>query len=239
MEIELWAKGPIISYADDVFSPSMDSVLLADFARKRIQKKAMHGIDLGCGSGIISIILAWDIAELSMVGVDIEARAAFFAQENARANGLSDRLSVMHCDLRMHREFFDPGSFDFAISNPPYFSMHSSKASANKGVSTARREESCTLDELCAAAGYLTRRGGSFFLVYRPERLSELFSCLTNNRMEPKTLRFVHHNHESPPSLVLVESRVGGNPGLEIQAPLLTKNSDGSDTDEINAIYKR
>ena len=48
---ELWKNGP--SFEDGSFKVSTDSVLLASFA----SPKGKNGIDIGCGSGIISLII--------------------------------------------------------------------------------------------------------------------------------------------------------------------------------------
>ena len=74
-------------------------------------------------------------------------------------------------------------------------------------------------------------------MVYRPERLPEAFSCLGESGLQPKRIRFVHHNITSKPSVALIESRRNAKPSLQIMPPLIIKNQDGSDTDEIKRIY--
>ena len=92
---------------------------------------------------------------------------------------------------------------------------------------------------LCAAAAYLLRTGGSFCLVHRPERLSELFVCLSAHGLEPKRLRLVCPREGSAPSLVLVEARRGGKPGLVIEPALLLTDADGKESEEVRRIYHR
>ena len=103
----------------------------------------------------------------------------------------------------------------------------------------ARGETSCTLDDICAAAQWLLRTGGGFSLVHRPERLGEVFACMGAHGMEPKRLRCVQPRAESAPSLVLVEGRRGGKPGLKIEPPLILSTSDGGESDEYRRIYHR
>ena len=103
----------------------------------------------------------------------------------------------------------------------------------------ARGETDCSLPELCAAAAYLLGSGGRFCLVYRPERLSELFCALSAAGLEPKRLRLVCPRPESAPSLVLAEARRGGRPGLAIEPPLTLTDGEGRESEEVKRIYHR
>ena len=91
---------------------------------------------------------------------------------------------------------------------------------------------------ICAAAAWLLRTGGSFSLVHKPERLSEAFCTMSARGIEPKRLRTVHSRYDAAPSLVLIEGRRGGRPGLKIEKPLiLTEN--GEESAEFRRIYHR
>ncbi|MCL2409770.1 MAG: methyltransferase [Oscillospiraceae bacterium] len=233
---ELWPGGPQFIDDDSVFRLSTDSVLLAHFAKNIRAKKA---VDLGCGSGIISTLLAWNNPEICIDGVEIASRAVNLARQNAELNGLNARINVIEGDLRCYRELFTAGGYDLCVSNPPYFAQGRGKLASGAGMAAARSEEFCTFADICKAAGYLVRWGGSLTLVHKPERLAEIFRELYNTGFEPKRMRFVQHKSVSMPSIVLIESRRGGNPSLTVEAPLILVNDDGSDSDEVKAIYHR
>ena len=95
------------------------------------------------------------------------------------------------------------------------------------------------MEEICAASAFLCRTGGSVNFVHKPERLSELFCCMTAHGIEPKRLRLVCHREGAAPNLVLVEGRRGGRPGLKIEPALVLHCPDGSETDEVRRIYHR
>jgi len=236
---ELWPGGPRFKEESGVFRLGTDSVLLAHFTRSSRIKKRKRAIDLGCGSGIISVLLAWEDSALLIDGVEIQPRAAGLALENAVLCGLDGQINIVEGDLRRYRELFQAGAYDLSVSNPPYYTLGSGKSSADAGIAASRSDVSCTLDDICRAAGYLTRWGGAFFLVHKTERLADVFRSLSGAGLEPKRLRFVQHKRDSPPSLVLVESRRGGNPSLDIEAPLILANGDGGDSDEVKKIYRR
>jgi len=236
---ELWPGGPRFIEQGGIFRVGTDSVLLAHFAKSAGIKKKKRAIDLGCGSGVLSILMAWDDPELFVDGIEIQPESALAARENVANNSLVERINIISGDLRCHRELLEAGAYDISIANPPYYPQGSGKRPASYSIAIARGEQHCTLVDVCQAAGYLVRWGGSFMLVHKPERMADIFRALGAAGFEPKRLRFVQHKHQSPPSLVLVEARRGGNPSLKVEAPLILANEDGSDSEEVRVVYHR
>ena len=232
---ELWAGGPVFRQ-DPGAKLSTDSVLLADFASLR---GAERGIDLGCGAGILSLLLLCRSEKLHMTGLELRQEAAELARENLRRNALAEQSMILTGDIRAHRSLFSHGSFDLAVANPPYFPRGSGASSPDPARAGAREERDCSLEELCDAARWLLRTGGSFCLVYKPERLAELFCRMSEREIEPKRLRLVCHRAESAPSLVLVEGRRGGKRGLVMEPALLLTDGEGNESAEVRRIYHR
>ena len=232
---ELWPKGPRFIRGGG-FPLGTDAVLLAAFAGN---VRARRACDLGCGTGIIALLLAWNSPFLTVDGVEIQPEAAETARKNAEMNGLSDRMNIITGDLRDHRSLLPAGGYGLVASNPPYFPSGSGKEAADAGIAAARDERSCTLDNVCEAAAYLTKWGGRFVMVHRPERLSEALCAMTARGLEPKRLRMVQYSAASAPNLVLIEARRGGKPGLTILPPLVMTDADGKDSEEIIRIYHR
>ena len=231
----LWEGGPEMAQSDNIRFGT-DAVLIGNFAEIGA---ARNGIDLGCASGIISLLMLSRSSKLHMTGIELDEKAAALAKDNMAHNHLEERSRIINGDLREYRKYFSAGSFDIVISNPPYFPMSSSIVSPDLRRASARGELTCTLDDICTAAAYLCRWDGKVYIVYKPERLVELFACMTSHGIEPKRLRIVSHAQGAVPSLVMVEGRRGGKTGLKLEAPLYLHNPDGSDTDEIKKIYHR
>jgi len=234
---ELWPGGPLFESGDGVYKVGTDSALLADFVVRKSRKRTKRVMDLGCGSGIITVLLAVNLPELLIDGVDISSVAVDCATKNAELAGITERVNNIKDDLRNFRDLWKPESYDLVVSNPPYYTPESGYISPDAKRASARSEQQCTLDDVCAAAGYLTKWGGSFALVHKPERLADVFRSLEKYKLEPKRLRFVQNMSDSPPSLVLIESRKGGNPSLIIEAPLILRNDDGSESDELKQAH--
>lgn len=231
----LWQDGPLFAQAEH-FRLSTDCVLLANFVNVNGVRR---GIDLGCASGAAALLLLSRSSTLHMTGLEIVEEAAELARVNMEVNGLADRSCIVTGDIRRHRELFRTGSFDLVAANPPYYPVGSGPQAQDRDRAAARGESRCSLTELCTAASFLCRTGGAVCFVHKPERLSELFCCMTAHGIEPKRLRMVCHRIDSPPNLVLVEGRRGGRPGLSIERPLVLRNPDGSETEEIRNMYHR
>ena len=200
---------------------------------------AKRGIELGCASGAAMLLLLERSPRLHMTGLEIVSGAASLARENMALNDLTERSEIITGDIRDHRALFRAGSFDLLVCNPPYFPQGSGALPQDADRAAARSELLCTLSELCAAAAFLLQTGGRAFFVHRPERLSELLVCLTEAGLEPKRLRLVCRDAQASPSLVLVEARRGGKPGLTLEPSLYLQNPNGSESDEYKHIYHR
>ena len=229
----LWPGGPRFLRGEGGFKLSTDSVLLAHFAKAL---RAGTVFDLGCGAGVLTVLLALSHPAASVGGIELNGDAAALCRRNLAENGLSD-AGILCGDLREHRALLTAGAYDLVVSNPPYFAAGSGYAAPDPARAAARDERMCTLSDLCAAAAYLCRWGGAFALVHRPERLAEVFVTLTAHGLEPKRLRLVQHRADSAPSLALIEARRGGKPGLRIEPPLLLTAPDGGDSEEVKEIY--
>jgi len=230
----LWPNGPVFFYDDSLFKPGTDAFLLGAFARPRSGETVC---DLGAGTGLIGLLLLARQPRLTLHNVECQEAALALAEKTAAANDL--RVSQHLADLRHLHQILPAGSCDFVVSNPPYFRTGCGPAASSSARQTAREEQSCTLDELCASASRLLRWGGKFALVYRPDRLCDLMCTLRLHGLEPKRLRMVQHTAAAQPSLVLLEARRGGNPGLSLEPPLILRDDAGRETAEVQEIYFR
>lgn len=216
------------------FRLGTDSVLLADFIT--LPRRA-RVVDLGSGCGTLGVLLCARDGTCSVTGLELREAAHRVALENIAANGLQGRMQTLLGDARQLRSLLPAGSADCVISNPPYFAAGSGKLSA--AAAEARAEERLPLEDLCGAAAWLLPTGGRFALVHRPERLCDLFCALRSSGLEPKRIRFVRHRADSPISLVLIEARRGGRPGLQFLPDLIQFHPDGTETEAYRAAYHR
>ena len=233
MHLETLWNGVQLWQHDAQFRLSTDSVACAWFSGFA---KHARIADLGCGSGAIALMLLASNPTLHLTGIELQPDAAAAARKNAEENAV--QLDVIEGDLRQIRTLLPAGSMDGVISNPPYFPVGSGKT-AEGPLGRARSEETCTLSQLVDAAAWLLRWDGKFVLVHRPERLADLIWELRSRKLEPKRLRFVRHRADRAVSLVLLEARKGGKPGLELEPDLVLFDEHNHETEEYKTMYHR
>ena len=107
------------------------------------------------------------------------------------------------------------------VSNPPYFPVGTGPVSPSKARAAARGETDCTLDDICRAAAFLCRSGGTFCMVHKPERLAQIIAAGAAVGLEAKRLCLLRHKEGRPVPLVLIHCRKGGKPGLIIEEAAL------------------
>ena len=220
-EDQLWPGGPVFYFDTELFPPTTDSFALGYFARP---KRSDIVCDLGSGAGLLGTLLLAREASLRLVNVEQNADALALARRTFSENGWEAEFHGG--DRRRADGLPNAGAMDYVISNPPYFKSGSGKSAEGAARQNAREETQCTLSELCAAAERVLRWGGSFALVYRPARLTDLLCELRGHGMEPKRLRFVAQAPERAPTLALVEAKRGGKPGLAIEPPLVIGSAE-------------
>lgn len=234
---DLQAGGLSIIQADDVFSFSLDAVLLARFASVRSKDEVL---DMGTGNGVIPLLLTTRSERPrsgGITGLEIQPRLADMAQRSVAGNALREQISIVTGDLREAPALFGHEVFDVVTCNPPYRPAGIGDASENEHVRIARHEITASLEDVVHAASKILRYQGKFAMVHRPDRLAEILSALRARSLEPKRLLLVHPKLHLPPNIVLVEAVKGGKPELRIAPPLLVHNEDGSYTEAIQQIY--
>jgi release factor glutamine methyltransferase len=113
------AAGFRLAVYPTVFHPKL--FLTSEFFARflsTIDLAAKNVADVGTGSGILALAAAR--AGATVVALDINPKAVNAATDNARANGLGDRVTAVRSDLM---SALAPGFlFDVILSNPPFFS---------------------------------------------------------------------------------------------------------------------
>ena len=228
----LWPGGPQFLFDDTLFGPSTDSFLLGAFTGTH---RGEHICDLGSGTGLLGLLLWARNPDVHLTNVEMEPKAVELCRRSYALSGLDARHIC--ADLRDPCQLPPAGSFDLVISNPPYFDTR--RGAVAQGTRGIARAAGCTVEELCRAADHLLKYGGRFALVYRCERMAELFGCLQAHHLEPKRLRLVQNTLSSAPSLFLLECKKGGRPGLAAEPLLLLRDAGGGESEDVKRAYFR
>ncbi len=118
---EAWFYGRTFYVNEHVMAPTPETEMLVETALRTVSAKKLAApfiLDVGVGSGVISITLALECESASITAVDISRDALEVAQRNAATHGVGDRITFIESD------FFSSvpvdARFDLIVSNPPY-----------------------------------------------------------------------------------------------------------------------
>jgi len=219
--------------AKDGYRFSIDAVLLENFiSANRLEK----GLELGTGSGIISILLARRLRGAKIVAVEIQKNLAERAARNISLNNLQGRVEILQNDIKNLNKMYPTNTFDFVFTNPPFRKTRTGRLSTFEERAVARHEIEITLQDLVKAASYLLKHSGKFFLIYHPFRLAELISLLQKAKLEPKRMKFVHSRKGDEAKMVLIEAVKGSGTWLKIASPLYIYEKENEYTSELKKI---
>lgn len=213
---------------------NVDSILLSHFVSLRQRSSA---IDLGCGNGVILIILAKRFPRVKCAGLEIQEKLAELARKNAELNDLDKRVEIFSGDARNIKNIFPARSFDAVIFNPPYRKLNSGKINPLQEKAIARHEINGSLKDFLTSARHLLKPGGRVFTIYPAKRLVELVYLFRKNDIEPKRMKMVFSHNLSEATFVLAEGRSGSNEELKIEPALFIYDQERNYTPEMKGIF--
>ena len=216
------------------FCFGMDAVLLSGFIRV---PRGGRVLDMCTGTGIIPLLLSAKTEAGEIIGTEIQPDSADMAARSVKANALEGKIKILNSDIKNSLEMFGRDSFDAVSCNPPY--MPAGRGITNPGdvKAIARHEILCTVADVCSQAAAVLKDGGHFFMVHRPARLAEIFERLSENRLEPKRMKFVQPEAGKKPNMVLIDAVKGGGRELNVEEPVIVFKEPGVYSDEIRDIY--
>ena len=97
------------------FRFGMDAVLLSGYVPAGAQGRLL---DLGCGNGILPLLLSAKTSCSFLCGLEIQVRSVCLARRSVEMNALTDRIEIIEGDIKEAERLFAPASFDSVTSNP-------------------------------------------------------------------------------------------------------------------------
>lgn len=231
---ELQRNGYRIIQNPERFCFGMDAVLLSGFVRAKKQERCL---DLGCGNGIIPILMEAKTEGKHFTGLEIQPESADIAKRSVALNGLQDRIDIVEGDIKDASKIFGASSFHVVTTNPPYMTAQHGLTNLYEAKTIARHEVLCNLEDIIRESARLLMPGGRFYMVHRPFRLAEIISLMVQYRMEPKRMRLVYPYVDREPNMVLIEGLRGGKSRMTVEKPLIVYKEPGKYTDEIYDVY--
>jgi tRNA1Val (adenine37-N6)-methyltransferase len=135
-----------------------DSVLLGAWIR---MKEVRSILDIGCGTGLLSLMMAQRFQRAKITAIDIEAEALIDAKVNVDNSPWTDRIDLIEDDF-LNYTFKD--RFDLIISNPPYFPVDTHAPLKKRAIARNGMEDSL-IDWLRKAKDILSHEGRIAFIL--------------------------------------------------------------------------
>lgn len=134
-------------------------------------------LDIGTGTGILSLMLAQRYPEAQITAVEIDDNAILDASRNFLESPFKDRIQLVHASFQDYLSGVSHGElYDSVVCNPPYFDK--SMESDNLGRTRARHTSSLPFHVLIGGAFALLKEGGVFSVCIPPEVLDDFqFEC--------------------------------------------------------------
>ena len=217
------------------FKFGIDSILLSDFAKKI--KKDSIVLDIGTGTGIISILLSAKTEANKIIGIEIQREVADMAKRSVILNKLENKIEIINDDINNIEKYFENNYFDVIVTNPPYQKNNTGLKSENEKNLISRHEIKCTLEDIIKKSFKILKDKGEFYMVHRPERLVDIMYLMRKNKIEPKELRFVYPKISDKPNLILINGIKNAKQFLKVEKPLIIYNEEGIYTKEVLSIY--
>jgi tRNA1(Val) A37 N6-methylase TrmN6 len=204
-------------------------MFLYDFVRLFRPKGDM--LDVGCGCGILGLLLKRDFPSVNLSAIDIQEEHIFLAKKNCEENRLN--ANVIVGDFASYE--FDK-RFDFIVSNPPFY-RKDTKKSADKSLVLSRYADSLPIEILLAKSAELLKTDGSFIFCYDAKQIDVIFSKSAKNRLKICDIRFIHSRADKDSSLVLIRVKKDCNSSIKTHPPIFVFEGE-SHTKEAKNIFK-
>ncbi len=161
-------------------------------------------LDIGTGTGLLSLLMAQHLPLAMIDAIEIESGAFQQSKENFSASPWGDRLNALLGDARNYRF---TGRYDVIISNPPFYEREWS--SDDPGRKLAHHESGLLLGELLQVIRENISAEGTFYLLLPYKRKDEIRKLLTNAGLSISSLMFVKQTPKHDYFRILLEGKPG------------------------------
>ena len=208
----------------ELFKFSLDSLLLSEFVK--VTKKDRTLLDLCSGNAPLPLILGAKYPHLTITGVEIQASIYELAQKSIQYNHLEHNINMLNINAKDITNYFPGNNFDIITCNPPYFKLSpNSYLNEKPELAIARHEMTITLEDIFSVTSQKLTYDGSFYLVHRPERLSEILALAHKYQLEPKIIEFIYPKENECAIMVLIKFVHHGKVGAKIYSRIVNRNT--------------
>ena len=214
------------------FRISIDTILLASSV---ITGKANTILDVGCGVGGVMLCAALRIPALRATGLEIQDEIVDLCQQNIELNHLEDRVKLIHGAVGAKISQLKANSFDYVVSNPPYYESNEMMQSPVNSKATSHHELDVNILEwtnycikMCKPRGYIS-------IIFDSARIDDLMSAV-HGKVGEITLIPIWSKPGTDAKRFILRARKGVKTPSRISTGITIHNDDGSYTHEAREI---
>jgi len=194
-----------------------DGVLLGAWCSLESLPKTI--LDIGTGTGIISLMLAQRSSAITIDGLEVDPSAYMQTVDNFENSDWSDRLYCYNASFQKFADDTNKETYDLIVSNPPFYTED--YITKNSSRNKARFTSSLTFKELIGGISKILSKSG-FFSTIIPFKEESTFICLAEQHS-------LHLNKIC---------RVQGNKNSDIKRSLMTFSFNKVKISETNLIIE-
>jgi len=195
-----------------------DGVLLGAWCSLESLPKTI--LDIGTGTGIISLMLAQRSSAITIDGVEVDPSAYMQTVDNFENSDWSDRLYCYNTSFQKFVDDTNKETYDLIVSNPPFYTED--YITKNSSRNKARFTSSLTFKELIGGISKILSKSGFFSTIIPFKEESTFVSLAQQNSLFLNRI-----------------CRVKGNQSSEIKRCLLTFSFNKKETEETNLIIEK
>lgn len=218
---------------------STDDLLTGWYA---LEKSSLLGttvgrhLDLGTGIGTVGLLVLSGMPKARLTCIEAQEISFRFLRENIRANGVEDRVTALHGDLR------DPAleteRFPLITGSPPYFDVATGIVPTDSQKAHARFELRGDVGDYARAAKRHLEPDGLFVFCFPWQQKQRALQAARGEGFAVVTHRDVIPREGLPALFSLFACRLGQHSESQEQ-PFLVRHSDGTHTEAMHAVRAR
>ena len=212
------------------YAYNSDSIFLYDFISTFKPKGSL--LDVGCGVGIISLLLSRDF-DIETSIIDKQKSMLTYAQHNYQINNLE--VTATEADFA---NFPEEKKFDYVISNPPFYDQNVSQSS-NEHLNIARYAQHLPIKTLISKVKKILKPRGRFIFCYDAKQVDKLLHALIENKLNPEQIRFVHAKLDRDSKLVMIAARMNSKSMMKILPPLIVFDAQSNYNTEAKKAFEK
>jgi len=198
--------------------------------------------EAGIGTGVAALCLLARNPGIHLTGMEVAARYAIMCEENAKRNGFSANLRVIHSDVKeaLRKELSSMpthGSFNHAFANPPYFEDGKATPSPHLLKAQAHAFGPDDLELWVKVMHTMVAMRGTVTIVHRAETLGKLLATM-EDRFGDIRIAPLYAREGTAASRVIVQGVKGSKAPMQLLPGLVLHDANSQFTPEAEAILR-